>query len=103
MKWDGPEEGHGLLSKFHLSRFLDLTPSKNRKCKTSPLGVPGLGESSCSREWLAEDEMQKHMQTLFGQVPKHTANQSSRHLSVKSGGRQNGAARRALQRAEMEG
>lgn len=39
----------------------------------------------------------------FGQVPKHTANQSSRHLSVKSGGRQNGAARRALQRAEMEG
>ncbi len=55
-------EGHGQLSKFHLSQFLDLTPLKNRKCKTAPLGVLGLGESSCSREWLAEDEMQKHMQ-----------------------------------------
>ncbi len=55
---------------------------------SSRVGGIKLFQRVASRRWDAKT----HADSSFGQVPKHTANQSSRHLSVKSGGRQSGAA-----------
>lgn len=92
MGWDGPKKDMGYFpSSTFLNSWISLL-LKNRKCKTTPLGVLGLGESSCSRVASRRWDAKTHADSSFGQVPKHTANQSSRHLSVKSGGRQSGAA-----------